>query len=186
MPVDRLAKVKVLVPMPARNQFNGLTVLHCLEEEVSKPGYAKAGQKRSRESRDVTHRRIDGGSGQTKDRRAAKKSTKARTLDGCRRDDITACTCKGGKAHLCYHRRRPERTLLYRTVQTHFGTWLALTRDRAVDSDPVPVHVARVSGHVVYRAVVDKADFPADLVERCQHLGRPQLPPVQYPLRSGE
>ena len=26
-----------------------------------------------------------------------------------------------------YRRRRPERTLLYRTVQVHFETWLALT-----------------------------------------------------------
>ena len=42
-----------------------------------------------------------------------------------------------------YRRRRPERTLLYRTVQTHFETWLALTRDGAVDGDPVPVHVER-------------------------------------------
>ena len=25
-----------------------------------------------------------------------------------------------------YRRRRPERTLLYRTVQTHLATWLAL------------------------------------------------------------
>jgi hypothetical protein len=40
----------------------------------------------------------------------------------------------------------------------------------------------RVTGHVVYRAVVDKADFPDDLqVERGQHLGRPQLPPGALP-----
>ena len=42
-----------------------------------------------------------------------------------------------------YRRRRPERTLLYRTVQTHFATWLALTRDRCADGDPVPAHVER-------------------------------------------
>jgi len=42
-----------------------------------------------------------------------------------------------------YRRRRPERTLLYRTVQTHFETWLALSRDGAVDGDPVPEHVER-------------------------------------------
>jgi len=42
-----------------------------------------------------------------------------------------------------YRRRRPERTLLYRTVQTHFATWLALTRDGAIDGDPVPAHVER-------------------------------------------
>jgi len=33
-----------------------------------------------------------------------------------------------------YH-RRPERTLLYRTVQAHFATWLALTRDGEGDAD---------------------------------------------------
>ena len=42
-----------------------------------------------------------------------------------------------------YRRRRPERTLLYRTVQTHFATWLALARDGSVDGDPVPAHVER-------------------------------------------
>ena len=42
-----------------------------------------------------------------------------------------------------YRRRRPERTLLYRTVQTHFATWLALTREGAVDGDPVPAHIER-------------------------------------------
>ena len=40
-------------------------------------------------------------------------------------------------------RRRPERTLLYRTVQTHFATWLALQRDGCADGDPVPAHVER-------------------------------------------
>ena len=42
-----------------------------------------------------------------------------------------------------YRRRRPERTLLYRTVQAHFETWLALARDGAVDGDPVPAYVER-------------------------------------------
>ena len=42
-----------------------------------------------------------------------------------------------------YSRRRPERTLLYRTVQTHFATWLALRRDGFDDGDPVPTHVER-------------------------------------------
>ena len=40
-----------------------------------------------------------------------------------------------------YRRRRPEHTLLYRTVQTHFATWLALARDGDGDGDPVPAHV---------------------------------------------
>ena len=37
-----------------------------------------------------------------------------------------------------YRRRRPERTLLYRTVQAHFATWLALRRDGFDDGDAVP------------------------------------------------
>ncbi len=42
-----------------------------------------------------------------------------------------------------YCRRRPERTLLYRTVQTHFETWLALRRGEFDDADPVPGYVER-------------------------------------------
>jgi hypothetical protein len=42
-----------------------------------------------------------------------------------------------------YRRRRPEGTLLYRTVQTHFATWLALARDGQGDSDAVPGYVER-------------------------------------------
>jgi hypothetical protein len=41
-----------------------------------------------------------------------------------------------------YRRRRPERTLLYRTVQTHLATWL----ERTADSRPggsAPAHVER-------------------------------------------
>ena len=48
-------------------------------------------------------------------------------------------TANGGTAP--YPRRRPERTLLYRTVQTHFATWLALAGEG--DADPVPSHVER-------------------------------------------
>ncbi len=42
-----------------------------------------------------------------------------------------------------YRRRRPERTLLYRTVQTHFATWLALRREGCDDDDAVSGHVER-------------------------------------------
>ena len=38
-------------------------------------------------------------------------------------------------------RRRPERTLLYRAVQTHFATWLALAGEG--DCDQGPAHVER-------------------------------------------
>jgi hypothetical protein len=35
-----------------------------------------------------------------------------------------------------YRRRQPERTLLYRTVQAHLATWLALQEDAAGSSAP--------------------------------------------------
>ena len=37
-------------------------------------------------------------------------------------------TCAHPRSAL-YRRRQPERTLLYRTVQTHLATWLALHDD---------------------------------------------------------
>jgi 3-hydroxybenzoate 6-monooxygenase len=46
---------------------------------------------------------------------------------------------------------------------------------------------ARVSGHVVYRAVVDKADFPADLQWNAAAIWvGPDCHLVHYPLRGGE
>ena len=46
---------------------------------------------------------------------------------------------------------------------------------------------ARVSGHVVYRAVVDKADFPADLQWNAASIWvGPKCHLVHYPLRGGE
>ena len=54
-------------------------------------------------------------------------------------------------------------------------------RERLV-GDPV-----RVSGHVVYRAVVDAADFPADLAWNAPVVwGGPDCHIVHYPLRHGE
>ncbi len=41
-----------------------------------------------------------------------------------------------------YRRRRPERTLLYRTVQNHLASWLELSRD-AQPSASVPAYVER-------------------------------------------
>ena len=47
--------------------------------------------------------------------------------------------------------------------------------------------VARVTGHVVYRAVVDKADFPADLQWNAASIWvGPDCHLVHYPLRGGE
>jgi 3-hydroxybenzoate 6-monooxygenase len=46
---------------------------------------------------------------------------------------------------------------------------------------------ARVTGHVVYRAVVDKADFPADLAWNAASIWvGPNCHLVHYPLRGGE
>jgi len=36
----------------------------------------------------------------------------------------------------CYQRRHPETTLWYRTVQTHFETWLALSSGPGDESTP--------------------------------------------------
>lgn len=41
-----------------------------------------------------------------------------------------------------YRRRRPERTLLYRTVQTHLATWLERTAD-CWPGGSAPAHVER-------------------------------------------
>ncbi|MCC6194849.1 MAG: hypothetical protein IT518_10320 [Burkholderiales bacterium] len=42
-----------------------------------------------------------------------------------------------------YRRRRPERTLLYRAVQSHLETWLALHRSGCDDADPLAGYVER-------------------------------------------
>ncbi len=42
----------------------------------------------------------------------------------------------------CYQRRRPEQTLWYRTVQTHFETWLALSSGEYNESPPAHVENA--------------------------------------------
>ena len=56
---------------------------------------------------------------------------------------MTAVPLAAADGPMPYRRRWPERTLLYRTVQTHFATWLALRRDGCEDGDPVPGHVER-------------------------------------------
>lgn len=42
----------------------------------------------------------------------------------------------------CYQRRRPERTLWYRTVQTHFETWVTLSTGQGVESPPAYIEQA--------------------------------------------
>ena len=45
-----------------------------------------------------------------------------------------------------YRRRQPERTVLYRTEQTHLATWLELAQDES--GRPTPAHIDRASGSV--------------------------------------
>jgi hypothetical protein len=42
-----------------------------------------------------------------------------------------------------YRPRRPADTVLYRVVQQHLETYLALSREGLLDEDPVPAHVER-------------------------------------------
>ena len=42
----------------------------------------------------------------------------------------------------CYQRRRPEQTLWYRTVQTHFETWLTLSTGQGDESPPAYIEQA--------------------------------------------
>ena len=44
-----------------------------------------------------------------------------------------------------YRGRRAQRSLLYRTVQTHFETWLALRGGELNDADPVPTTLSASS-----------------------------------------
>ena len=51
-----------------------------------------------------------------------------------------ASTCNATNTHL-YRRRQPERSVLYRTVQSHLATWLELVQDETGRS--APAHVER-------------------------------------------
>ncbi len=62
-----------------------------------------------------------------------------------------------------YRRRRPERTLLYRTVQTHFATWLALRRDGCDHGDPVPGYVEREFRRYLECGILAMIVFNSDL-----------------------
>ena len=48
---------------------------------------------------------------------------------------MPAAACASARSAV-YRRRQPERTLLYRTAQTHLATWLALQNDGAGASAP--------------------------------------------------
>jgi 3-hydroxybenzoate 6-monooxygenase len=79
-------------------------------------------------------------------------------------------------------------TVIDQSGQTHRG--LALIGADGVKSAVRQQYVgdaARVSGHVVYRAVVDRQDFPADLQWNAASIWvGPNCHLVHYPLRGGE
>ena len=50
----------------------------------------------------------------------------------------TAPACAGAKQAAVYRRRRPERTVLYQTVQAHLETWLAGKCEDNEDGPPLP------------------------------------------------
>jgi hypothetical protein len=51
---------------------------------------------------------------------------------------MPAAACDKSRSAV-YRRRQPERTLLYRTVQTHLATWLVLHNDGAGEAAPAAV-----------------------------------------------
>ena len=52
--------------------------------------------------------------------------------------------CRAGESAAArYRRRRPEHSILYRTVQQHFETWLAPCREGHDGDGPVPEYVER-------------------------------------------
>ena len=55
----------------------------------------------------------------------------------------TAPRCAAAKQAAVYRRRRPERTVLYQTVQAHLETWLAGKCEDNEDGRPVPPWVER-------------------------------------------
>jgi 3-hydroxybenzoate 6-monooxygenase len=70
----------------------------------------------------------------------------------------------------------------------HRGTAvIAADGGKSVVRDQYVADTARVTGHVVYRAVVDKSDFPEDLQWNMATLwAGPDCHLVHYPLRGGE
>ena len=72
--------------------------------------------------------------------------------------------------------------------QAHTGqAWIAADGVKSVVREQFVGDPARVTGHVVYRAVVDKKDFPSDLQWNAASIWvGPDCHLVHYPLRGGE
>ena len=65
-----------------------------------------------------------------------------------------------------YRRRRPERTVLYRTVQTHLATWLELSRDSGQTPPVQPMSNASSAAVRVARQWEFSRDQPDDCMDR--------------------
>ena len=66
-----------------------------------------------------------------------------------------------------YRRRQPERTVLYRTVQTHLATWLELTRERPLGGS-TPAHVEREFRRYLECGILAHG-FARAYCDECQH-----------------
>ena len=66
----------------------------------------------------------------------------------------------------CYQRRRPERTLWYRTVQAHFETWLALSAGQG-DASP-PAHVEQAFRRYLECGILARG-FARAYCDECKH-----------------
>jgi hypothetical protein len=67
-----------------------------------------------------------------------------------------------------YRRRRPERTPLYRVVQGHFETYLALVREGQCDAEGVPAYVEREFRRYLECGILAHG-FARAFCEACQH-----------------
>ena len=65
-----------------------------------------------------------------------------------------------------YQRRRPERTLWYRVVQTHLETWLELAR--GADGEAPPAHVERTFRRYLEYGILAHG-FARAYCDECQH-----------------
>lgn len=68
-----------------------------------------------------------------------------------------------------YQRRRPERTLWYRIVQTHLETWLELASGE--DGEAPPAHVERTFRRYLECGILAHG-FARAYCDECQHKDR--------------
>lgn len=83
----------------------------------------------------------------------------------------------------CYQRRCPERTLWYRTVQTHFETWLellwAMLLARIYEAFPLACPICHAQMRII--AFIDDASTVREILD---HIGESAQPPRIAPARG--